>query len=94
MFPMVGFEHFLQGSSKNLLMGECMVEWLTFDVTMVIFARCIMLNYFIVNNIILNLSIKNCQYINMIIMSRFVKLYFENNAFIMNNGLLKFKNMN
>jgi hypothetical protein len=27
------------------------------------------------------------------IMNTFVKLYFENNIFIINNGFLKFKNM-
>jgi hypothetical protein len=38
----------------------------------------------VANNIILNLSIKNWLYINMMIMNTFVNLYFEN-AFIINS---------
>ncbi len=30
----------------------------------------------------------------MIVMNTFVKMFFENNAFIINSGLQKFKNMN
>jgi hypothetical protein len=47
----------------------------------------------VVNNINLNLSIKISYYINTMIMDTFVNLHFENNAFIISNGLLKFKNI-
>jgi hypothetical protein len=48
---------------------------------------------FIVNNIILNLSIENRFYINNLIMKTYVYLVFENKALIVNNELLNFKNM-
>jgi hypothetical protein len=47
----------------------------------------------VVNNTILNLLIKSFKQINNLIISTFVQLFFENNTFIVNSGLLKFKNM-
>jgi len=47
----------------------------------------------VANNIILNLSIKNWLYINMMIMNTFVNIYFEN-ALIISSEFLNFKNMN
>ncbi len=47
-----------------------------------------------VNNIIINLLINHWLSIDNLIMNTFVQRFFENNAFVINNGLLKFKSMN
>ncbi len=46
-----------------------------------------------VNNLILNSLIDDSFYTNNLIMKTFAQLFFENNAFIINSGLLKTKNM-
>jgi hypothetical protein len=48
---------------------------------------------FMVNNLFLNSLYDDTFHINNLIMKTFARFFFENNAFIMNNGLLKTKNM-
>jgi hypothetical protein len=46
-----------------------------------------------VNNLILNALNGDSLYTKNLIMKTFAQLFFKNNVFIINNGLLKFKNM-
>jgi hypothetical protein len=77
IFPVVSFEHFLQGSSSKSFNGW-MYGWMVhFWCHNGHFCKVHYVKFFVVNIIILNLLIKNWQYINMIIMSKFVKLYLK-----------------